>query len=117
MVTLIPANINDNNEPLRTIYILAVHSLTGVYSTGVTAGYWSEVTELSSDFNLQIIYLLEYQNFVFLKDSNGIRTHNHLVCKQTLNNLANQPSSKQDLFDAFRKYTQANGINYSRNKG
>ena len=78
MVTLIPANINDNNEPLRTIYILAVHSLTGVYFTGVTA---SEVTELSSDFNLQIIYLLEYQNFVFLKDSNGIRTHNHLVCK------------------------------------
>ena len=80
MVTLIPANINDNNEPLRTIYILAVHSLTGVYFTGVTA---SEVTELSSDFNLQIICLLEYQNFVFLKDSNGIRTHNHLVCKQT----------------------------------
>ena len=75
MVTLIPANINDNNEPLRTIYILAVHSLTGVYFTG------GEVTELSSDFNLQIIYLLEYQNFVFLKDSNGIRTHNHLVCK------------------------------------
>ena len=78
MVTLIPANINDNNEPLRTIYILAVHSLTGVYFTGVTV---SEVTELSSDFNLQIICLLEYQNFVFLKDSNGIRTHNHLVCK------------------------------------
>ena len=23
-----------------------------------------------------------------LSDSNGIRTHNHLVCKQTLNHLA-----------------------------
>ena len=28
------------------------------------------------------------QNFVFLSDSNEIRTHNHLVRKRTLNHLA-----------------------------
>ena len=27
-----------------------------------------------------------------LSDSNGIRIHNHLICKRTLNNLANMPN-------------------------
>ena len=30
-----------------------------------------------------------FSNFIYcLSDSNGIRTHNHLVCKRTLNHLA-----------------------------
>ena len=28
------------------------------------------------------------RDILCLSDSNGIRTHNHLVCKRTLNNLA-----------------------------
>ena len=35
-----------------------------------------------------IYFYLERENYKTLGDSNRIRTHNHLVCKQTLNHLA-----------------------------
>ena len=38
------------------------------------------------EFSVIASYLRRYSSF--LSDYNGARTHNHLVCKQTLNRLA-----------------------------
>ena len=60
MGALITANINNDDKRIRAIYyILAVHSAP-VFTRA------NKVTELSFDFNLQIIYFLEHRNFVCL---------------------------------------------------
>ena len=42
----------------------------------------------ASDFNGLVIVRLKWKLEYRISDSNGIRTHNHLVSKRTLNHLA-----------------------------
>ena len=49
--------------------------------------FWSEST-LYSFLNVKELYGRNRRDIWSLSDSNRIRTHNHLVCKPTLNHLA-----------------------------
>ena len=53
----------------------------------VTYAFQSEST-LYSCLNVKELLAQNRHGIWCLSDSNGIRTHNHLVCKQTLNHLA-----------------------------
>ena len=69
-----------------------------VCSYHVTCVFQSEST-LSSSLNVKELLARKRHNIRSLSDCNGIRTHNHIVRKRTLNEHFHENVAKYDKFN------------------
>ena len=77
--------VNTNDSTVLSVLICTVHWTVRYYH--VTYAFHSEST-LYSCLNVKELIAQNRRNILSLSKSNGIRTHNHLVRKRTLNHLA-----------------------------